>query len=222
MDTSSAFEFPARDSIQNEKDRDSLEASIDRLRDEKEALEMELSDERVKWLGVRSPGMPNGAAQADMGATSIRMLREDFRKMMRDRTAEGLKALRVRFAIAHGIPFFSYPQLLLHFQRCGVYRKLTPVDDRPNKKKDASSKPSSDRYAKTPCRPNPVFPRLSRPPDPWSLLQYMLAYVSTDAASWSWTLALPPRFLVHGHGLWNCEPSPNTIASALHTHIPCS
>ncbi|PSN60985.1 involucrin repeat protein-like protein [Corynespora cassiicola Philippines] len=88
------YEALTRDSIQNEKDRDSLEASIDRLRDEKEALEMELSDERVKWLGVRSPGMPNGAAQADMGATSIRMLREDFRKMMRDRTAEGLKALR--------------------------------------------------------------------------------------------------------------------------------
>ncbi|KAF2020739.1 hypothetical protein BU24DRAFT_416426 [Aaosphaeria arxii CBS 175.79] len=88
----SEYEQLTRDSIQNEKDRESLEASIDKLRDDKEALEMEISDERVKWLGVRSPSVANGAATIE--ATSIRMLREDFRKMMRDRTAEGLKALR--------------------------------------------------------------------------------------------------------------------------------
>ena len=89
------YEALTRDAIQNEKDRDTLELQIDKLRDEKEALERDLSDEKVKWLGVRSPGMPNSGTQLDMGATSIRMLREDFRKMMRDRTAEGLKALRV-------------------------------------------------------------------------------------------------------------------------------
>jgi hypothetical protein len=88
------YEALTRDAIQNEKDRDGLESVIDRLRDEKEVLEMELSDEKVKWLGVRSPSTPMGGPP-DMGATSIRMLREDFRKMMRDRTAEGLKALRV-------------------------------------------------------------------------------------------------------------------------------
>ncbi|KAF1833721.1 hypothetical protein BDW02DRAFT_569703 [Decorospora gaudefroyi] len=88
------YEALTRDAIQNEKDRDVLEGQIDKLRDEKEGLERELSDEKVKWLGVRSPGVPNGAPQLDMGATSIRMLREDFRKMMRERTAEGLKALR--------------------------------------------------------------------------------------------------------------------------------
>ncbi|KAF2830514.1 hypothetical protein CC86DRAFT_343322 [Ophiobolus disseminans] len=91
----SEYEALTRDAIQNEKDRDVLESQIDKLRDDKEALERELSDEKVKWLGVRSPGMTSGApGQLDMGATSIRMLREDFRKMMRDRTAEGLKALR--------------------------------------------------------------------------------------------------------------------------------
>jgi chromosome segregation ATPase len=92
----SEYEALTRDAIQNEKDRDILESQIDKLRDDKEVLERELSDEKVKWLGVRSPVMPAGASgQLDMGATSIRMLREDFRKMMRDRTAEGLKALRV-------------------------------------------------------------------------------------------------------------------------------
>lgn len=94
------YEALTRDAIQNEKDRDLLESQIDKLRDEKEALERDLSDEKVKWLGVRSPGMPaagqpGAPGQLDMGATSIRMLREDFRKMMRDRTQEGLKALRV-------------------------------------------------------------------------------------------------------------------------------
>lgn len=91
------YEELTRDAIQNEKDRDMLEASIDKLRDEKEALELELSDERVKWLGIRSPSVAAGATTAapDQGATSIRMLREDFRKMMRDRTAEALRALRV-------------------------------------------------------------------------------------------------------------------------------
>jgi chromosome segregation ATPase len=88
------YEALTRDAIQNEKDRDVLESQIDKLRDDKEALERELSDEKVKWLGVRSPG-PQSGGGLDMGATSIRMLREDFRKMMRDRTAEGLKALRV-------------------------------------------------------------------------------------------------------------------------------
>jgi hypothetical protein len=89
------YEALTRDAIQNEKDRDVLESQIDKLRDDKEALERELSDEKVKWLGVRSPSTPMGPGGLDMGATSIRMLREDFRKMMRDRTAEGLKALRV-------------------------------------------------------------------------------------------------------------------------------
>jgi predicted nucleic acid-binding Zn-ribbon protein len=92
------YEALTRDAIQNEKDRDVLESQIDKLRDDKEALERELSDEKVKWLGVRSPSTPMGPGGLDMGATSIRMLREDFRKMMRERTAEGLKALRVSFS----------------------------------------------------------------------------------------------------------------------------
>lgn len=107
------YEALTRDAIANEKDRDALESQIDKLRDDKEALERELSDEKVKWLGIRSPGTPmgtgSGAMQLEMGATSIRMLREDFRKMMRDRTAEGLKALRVCFF------FLFFPQLLWGF-----------------------------------------------------------------------------------------------------------
>ncbi|KAJ4989467.1 involucrin repeat protein [Stagonosporopsis vannaccii] len=89
------YEALTRDAVQNEKDRETLETQIDKLRSEKEALERDLNDEKVKWLGVRTPGTPGASGQQlDMGATSIRMMRDEFRKMMRDRTAEGLKALR--------------------------------------------------------------------------------------------------------------------------------
>lgn len=101
------YEALTRDAIQNEKDRDVLEGQIDKLRNDKEALERELSDEKVKWLGIRSPGMPQGSI--DSGATSIRMLREDFRRMMRERTAEGLKALRVSFF------FLLFPVIVMLF-----------------------------------------------------------------------------------------------------------
>ncbi|KAF3034575.1 hypothetical protein E8E12_001009 [Didymella heteroderae] len=92
------YEALTRDAITNERDREVLEAQIDRLRSEKEVLERDLNDEKVKWLGVRTPGAPGtpggGSGQLDMGATSVRIMRDEFRKMMRDRTNEGLKALR--------------------------------------------------------------------------------------------------------------------------------
>ncbi|KAF3006494.1 hypothetical protein E8E13_004470 [Curvularia kusanoi] len=89
------YEALTRDAIQNEKDREMLESQVDKLRSDKEALERDLNDEKVKWIGVRTPGTPAGSGpQLDMGATSVRIMRDEFRKMMRERTAEGLKALR--------------------------------------------------------------------------------------------------------------------------------
>jgi hypothetical protein len=86
------YEILTRDCIQMEKDRDNYEAMIDTLRDEKEKLETELSDEKVRWLGVRSPGSATASAPE---MTSVRMLREDFRRLMREKTTEALRALRV-------------------------------------------------------------------------------------------------------------------------------
>jgi len=89
------YEALTRDAIQNEKDRETLESQMDKLRSEKEALERDLNDEKVKWIGVRTPGTPAGSGQQlDMGATSVRIMRDEFRKMMRERTAEQLKVLR--------------------------------------------------------------------------------------------------------------------------------
>lgn len=92
----SEHEAIMRDAIQNEKEREKLEGMVERLRDEKERLELDLSDEKVKLLGVKSPSAISQSSMSVSGeATSVRMLREDFRRMMKERTAESLKALRV-------------------------------------------------------------------------------------------------------------------------------
>ncbi|KAG9606310.1 hypothetical protein KCV01_g5776, partial [Aureobasidium melanogenum] len=76
-----------------EKEREKLEGVIDSLRDKMDALEVQLSDEKVRWLGVRSPG-----GTPELGGTrettSTMVLRNEFKKMMRETRAEGVKLLR--------------------------------------------------------------------------------------------------------------------------------
>jgi len=71
-----------------------MKSTIDKLRDEREKLEAELSDEKVRWLGMKSPGPDGGSAP---GATSTMVLKNEFKKMMRDMRAEAAKSLRVCF-----------------------------------------------------------------------------------------------------------------------------
>jgi DNA repair exonuclease SbcCD ATPase subunit len=93
-ETIEEYEHMTKASIEWEKEREQLESTIDKLRDERENLEAQLSDERVRWLGMKSPGV-DGAAQP--GATSTTVLKNEFKKMMRDTRAENAKALRVCF-----------------------------------------------------------------------------------------------------------------------------
>jgi hypothetical protein len=93
-ETIEEYEQMTKASIEWEKEREQLESTIDKLRDERENLEAQLSDERVRWLGMKSPGV-DGAAQP--GATSTTVLKNEFKKMMRDTRAENAKALRVFF-----------------------------------------------------------------------------------------------------------------------------
>ncbi|KAE9365830.1 hypothetical protein N431DRAFT_352361 [Stipitochalara longipes BDJ] len=90
-ETIEEYEQMTKASIEWEKEREQLESTIDKLRDEREGLEAQLSDEKVRWLGMKSPGI-DGAAQP--GATSTTVLKNEFKKMMRDTRAESLKALR--------------------------------------------------------------------------------------------------------------------------------
>ena len=95
-ETIEEYEQMTKASIEWEKEREQLESTIDKLRDERESLEAQLSDEKVRWLGMKSPGV-DGAAQP--GATSTTVLKNEFKKMMRDTRADSAKALRVCLSI---------------------------------------------------------------------------------------------------------------------------
>lgn len=82
------YEIMTRASIEFEKERDSFEATIDALRERCEALETQLNDEKVKWLGFK--------ANAPHETTSVMVLRNEFKRMMRESRTDGVKALRVR------------------------------------------------------------------------------------------------------------------------------
>jgi hypothetical protein len=96
QETIEEYEIMAKASIEWEKERENLEGTIDKLRDERESLESQLSDEKVRWLGVSSPG-PEGVPPA-AGSTSTTVLKNEFKKMMRDTRAENQKALRVCYS----------------------------------------------------------------------------------------------------------------------------
>ncbi|KAI9648461.1 hypothetical protein NHQ30_003095 [Ciborinia camelliae] len=91
-ETIEEYEAMTKASIEWEKERERLEGEIDKLRDERENLESQLNDEKVKWLGMKSPA--DGSITPGFGNTSTTVLRNEFKKMMRDTRAEGFRALR--------------------------------------------------------------------------------------------------------------------------------
>ncbi|KFY78990.1 hypothetical protein V499_01940 [Pseudogymnoascus sp. VKM F-103] len=99
-ETIEEYEVLTKASIEGERERELLEKEIDRLRDEREALEAKLSDERVRWMGMKSPGPDGAGGQLGVGAgnTSTAVLKNEFKKMMRDTRAENAKALRAEQA----------------------------------------------------------------------------------------------------------------------------
>lgn len=93
-DTIEDYELMTRASIEFEKERDSFENMIDGLRERCEQLETQLSDEKVRWLGMKSTtavGRDGGPVET----TSSMVLKNEFKKMMRDTRTENMKALRV-------------------------------------------------------------------------------------------------------------------------------
>ena len=94
-ETISEYEVMTKSSIEAEKERENLESTIDNLRDKCEALETELGDERVRWMGMKSPGVAGDRNSNEKGATSTSVLKNEFKKMMRETRAEHMKALRV-------------------------------------------------------------------------------------------------------------------------------
>ena len=92
QDMMTEFQEMTRESLELEKERGQLENLIDTLRERAEQLETQLSDNQVQWMGVKSPGGPDGVVKE---STSVMVLRQEFKKMMRESRAEGLRLLRV-------------------------------------------------------------------------------------------------------------------------------
>lgn len=96
-ETIGEYEVMTKSSIEFEKEREQLENAVDGLRDRCESLQTELSDEKVRWLGVKSPGSSGGRESHPPGTTSTMVLKNEFKKMMRETRAENQKALRVSY-----------------------------------------------------------------------------------------------------------------------------
>lgn len=86
-DTIEDYEVMTKASIEFEKEREQLEATIDQVRDRCQTLEAQINEDQVKWLGVKGTLPPE--------TTSTMVLKNEFKKMMRDSRAESVKVIRV-------------------------------------------------------------------------------------------------------------------------------
>ncbi|KAI9814579.1 MAG: hypothetical protein M1827_003134 [Pycnora praestabilis] len=97
-ETMAEYEVMTKSSVDFEKEREQLESQIDSLKETCEGLEMQLGDEKVRWLGMMSPnGVGRDGEDGEhlpVQNTSTMVLKNEFKKMMRDMRAENAKALR--------------------------------------------------------------------------------------------------------------------------------
>ncbi|KAJ5544959.1 hypothetical protein N7461_007263 [Penicillium sp. DV-2018c] len=86
------YEAMTKASIEFEKERERFESFIDSLRDRCEQLETQLAEERISWMNLSSPTSVgrDGASET----TSTMVLKNEFKKMMRDTRNENMKILR--------------------------------------------------------------------------------------------------------------------------------
>ncbi|KAK4891718.1 hypothetical protein LTR27_009726 [Elasticomyces elasticus] len=96
VDMTDAYQDLTREAIELEKERVQLEDLIDGLRDRCDSLEAQVNDERVRWLGMKSPSTSSesNGLNGRASMTSTMVLRQEFKKMMREARGEGVKALR--------------------------------------------------------------------------------------------------------------------------------
>lgn len=114
------YEVMTKASIEFEKERDKLENVIDGLRDRCESLEAQLNEDKIQWLGTNGPPSSGGREGTPSETTSTTVLKNEFKRMMRDTRAENMKALKVG-------DFYCF---------CWIYTDF--VIYRPNKKNEES------------------------------------------------------------------------------------
>lgn len=92
-ETIADYEAMTKASIEFEKEREQLENLVDMLRDRIESLDSQISDDRVQMLGTKSPG--GSSVSGPTSNTSTMVLKNEFKKMMRETRAENARTLRV-------------------------------------------------------------------------------------------------------------------------------
>ncbi|PWY87363.1 involucrin repeat protein [Aspergillus sclerotioniger CBS 115572] len=80
------YEAMTKASIEFERERERFESVIDALRDRCEQLETQLNEERINWMGSGRDG--------HYETTSTMVLKNEFKKMMRDTRVENMKILK--------------------------------------------------------------------------------------------------------------------------------
>ncbi|KAJ5183677.1 hypothetical protein N7492_001293 [Penicillium capsulatum] len=86
------YEAMTKASIEFEKERERFEGVIDSLRDRCEQLETQLSEERINWMNLNSPTGISRDPTSE--TTSTMVLKNEFKKMMRDTRIENMKILK--------------------------------------------------------------------------------------------------------------------------------
>ena len=92
-ETITDYESMTKATIEHEKEREQLESLVDGLRDRVESLEAQLNEERIGAMGMKSPGGTTG------GTTSASVLRNEFKKMMKEARDQHQKTLRVSWCV---------------------------------------------------------------------------------------------------------------------------
>lgn len=98
-DTIEDYEVMTKANIDGEKERDQLEATIDELKEKCEHLENQINEDQVKWIGVKNTMPPE--------TTSTMVLKNEFKKMMRDSRAESLRQIKVSSEIVSSIIYHA-------------------------------------------------------------------------------------------------------------------
>ncbi|KAI9707993.1 MAG: hypothetical protein M1820_004412 [Bogoriella megaspora] len=91
QETLAEYEDLTKASIEGEKEREVLEGVVDGLRTKVEDVEARLAEERIRWMGVRSP-TSGGGKEGEQTSTVV--LKNEFKRMMRDTRGENMKLLR--------------------------------------------------------------------------------------------------------------------------------
>lgn len=102
-ETTDEYEAMTKASIEFEKDRERLDGIIDGLRERCEQLETQISEDRINNMGVSSPSSTSRDGTSE--TTSTMVLKNEFKKMMRESRVENMKILKVSHQTKFRLPY---------------------------------------------------------------------------------------------------------------------